>query len=206
MAKKQDRLALNLILASVLAFNEGDMKKGHRYMAYALEAPDYRETIAALDEAASDEGDDEDDFDADNDSADDADEVSDDTGAEEASFTKMRKQARRALAEMEGEAPEEDVEEEDPEAGDEADEAEPKASGDVDADESDNAETSRLKRARHNLRLLAGLETAEEDPDVKGADGDSDDDLSDEDGEELSNILRRSMKRGAKAAKAGAKK
>lgn len=204
MAKKsvvEQRLALNLILASTLAFAEGDIKKGHRYMAFALEAPDFKKTVQAMDMAASDEGDDEDDFDADNDTASDADQVSDDVGDDEegaalAAFTRLRKSARKALAS--DEAPADDVEEQDPEVPDEDTEAEPAPAGEDEADESDNAETSRLARARKNIKALSKLALAEADPDVEDADGDEDDDL--DDAAELSSMLGRAMSR-AKAAK-----
>ena len=187
--KPNQLLALNLILASTLAFAEGDTKKGMKYMAFAIESPDYKSTIAALDDAAT--ADDDQDVDADN--TDDEDEDAADTDLEDdttqaASFKRMRRTARRQLAEADSDSADDD--------GEEDEEEEPKPSAPVDAEE------ARMKRARFNMRLMAeldkdGSESKEPTDGVDDADGDSDDDL---DEEEIQATVRRAFGRSKKPA------
>lgn len=175
MAKtNQDhKLTLNLILASTLAFASGNTKKGMQYMAFAIESPNYKSTIAALDDAAT--ADDDQDVDADgtdNEDEDAADENLEDDTSAEASFRKLRRSAKKHMADVDDE---EDDEEE-----------EPKPAGELDAVE------SRMSRAKFNMKLMAALD-GEEEPtdDVDDADGDSDDDL---DEEEIKAAVQRAFK------------
>ncbi len=161
MATKKP-IALNLLLASVLAFKQGNVKKGQKYMAFALEASDLRTTLAAMDEAAQGDDEADDDFDADQNAGVDA----DDLDAAEATFRAQRRKARRALADIETEQDQEDHAEGGRKANREL--------------EDERAE-ARLRRTRFNRKLMAALDSTDDEvsteEDEINQDDDSDDDL-----------------------------